>query len=160
MDFMVQRNMRFTWKEKIYFFSIVARGIWFAFCFRVNTFTSKISNLLLPIGAIGARRHECGCKRIKIIWEMFDFSFLCWSKVCGGCFRQVFFSLGGQKRWLLATLDRWLSYIRVIVWELGWADSALGVLDEWASYRGGCLSRFECIFSVVFIKKMNLLRIY
>ena len=55
---------------------------------------------------------------------------------------------------------RWLSYIRVIVWELGWADSALGVLDEWASYRGGRLSRFECIFSVVFIKKMNLLRIY
>ena len=35
---------------KLYFF-IVAAGVLFAFCFRLNTFTSKISNLLSPLGA-------------------------------------------------------------------------------------------------------------
>ena len=31
-----------------------------------------------------------------------------------------------------------------IVWELAWADSTLIVLDEWSSYRGACISRFDC----------------
>ena len=30
-----------------------------------------------------------------------------------------------------------------IVWEIALADSALVVLDEWSSYRGGRLSRFN-----------------
>ena len=43
-------------------------------------------------------------------------------------------------------LDRWSSYAVTIVWELGWADSALGILDERSSYRGGCLNRFNCSY--------------
>ena len=52
----------------------------------------------------------------------------CWMKFCSGCFRQVFFiwglggGRGGQKKWLLVALDRWLSYAVTIVWELAWAD--------------------------------------
>ena len=42
-------------------------------------------------------------------------------------------------------LDRWLSYTVMIVWKLAWADSALVVLDDWSSYRGGRLNRFNCI---------------
>ena len=30
------------------------------------------------------------------------------------------------------------------VWEFAWADSTLVVLDEWLSYRGGRLNRFDC----------------
>ena len=41
-------------------------------------------------------------------------------------------------------LDRWSSYTVTIVWELAWMDPALVILDEWLSYRGGCLSRFDC----------------
>ena len=44
---------------KIWFFSTVAGSIWFfLFCFRVNTFTSTISNLLLHFGA--------GCMNLAI----------------------------------------------------------------------------------------------
>ena len=32
----------------------------------------------------------------------------------------------------------------MIAWEFAWADSVLVVLDEWSSYRGGRLNRFEC----------------
>ena len=39
----------FSWRDKI--FSIVAGSIWFAFRYILNVFTSKISNLLLPLGA-------------------------------------------------------------------------------------------------------------
>ena len=31
------------------------------------------------------------------------------------------------------------------LWELAWADSELVVVGEWSSYRGGCISRFDCI---------------
>ena len=41
-------------------------------------------------------------------------------------------------------LDRWSSYTVTIVWEFAWADSGLVVFDEWLSYRGGCLNRFDC----------------
>ena len=36
------------------------------------------------------------------------------------------------------------SYTVTIVWEFAWVDSALVVLDEWLSYRGGYLNRFDC----------------
>ena len=36
------------WRHKI-----VAVGILFGFCFRLDTFTSEISNLLLPLVAVG-----------------------------------------------------------------------------------------------------------
>ena len=39
-------------------FPLVAESIWFNFCFRINIFTSKISNLLLSLGAEWAR----GCE--------------------------------------------------------------------------------------------------
>ena len=38
--------------------SIVAGSIWFVFCLRANILTSKISNLLLPLGAERARGRE------------------------------------------------------------------------------------------------------
>ena len=56
-----------------------------------------------------------------------------------------FFSFWGQKKWLLVALDRWSSYTVTIVWELAWVDSAS--LDEWSSYRGGRLSRFDCNYN-------------
>ena len=42
-------------------------------------------------------------------------------------------------------LDRWLSYIVMIVWEFAWADPAQVVLDEWLCCRGGRLNRFGYI---------------
>ena len=66
------------------------------------------------------------------------FPFLCWVKLCSGCFRQVF-SFGRQKRWPLVALDSWLSYTVTIVWEF-----ALVALDKCLSYRSSCLNRFDC----------------
>ena len=54
------------------------------------------------------------------------------------------FLFGRQNKWPLVALDRWSSYIVTTVWEFAWADSTLVILDEWSSYRGGCLSRFDC----------------
>ena len=59
-----------------------------------------------------------------------------------------FFSFGGQKKWSLVALGKWSSYAVTVVWELAWADSALVVLDEWLSYIGGRISRFNCICSI------------
>ena len=70
--------------------------------------------------------------------------FLRWVKFCSDCFRQVFFSFGRQKAWLLVTLDRWLSFAVPIAWEFAWVDSVVVVIDEWLSYRGGRLNRFDC----------------
>ena len=55
-----------------------------------------------------------------------------------------FFSFEGQKKWSLVALDRCLSYTVTIIWPLAWADSGLVILDEWSSYRGGRLSKFDC----------------
>ena len=55
-----------------------------------------------------------------------------------------FFSFGGQIEWSLVALDRWPFYTVTTVWELAWADSALVVLGEWSSYKGGRISRFDC----------------
>ena len=79
---------------------------------------------------------------------MHCFPFLCWIKFCSGCFRQVFFHLGDKKKWLLVVLGRLLSYTVMFVWELAQADSALVILDEWLSYRGGRFSRFDCTFLI------------
>ena len=80
---------------------------------------------------------------------MHCFPFLRWIKLCMVVLDTFFFSFGRQKKkWLLVTLDR--SYTVTIVWELAWADSALVVLDEWSSYRGGCVNRFDCISKVGF----------
>ena len=45
-------------------------------------------------------------------------------------------------------LGRLLSYTVMFVWELAQADSALVILDEWLSYRGGRFSRFDCTFLI------------
>ena len=41
-------------------------------------------------------------------------------------------------------LDSWSSYTVTIVWEFAWLDSVLFFLDEWFSYGGRCLNRFDC----------------
>ena len=50
----------------------------------------------------------------------------------------------------MAVLDRWSSYAVTAIWELAWVDSPLVTLDEWSSYRGGCISRFDCISKLVY----------
>ena len=74
------------------------------------------------------------------------FPFLCWLKFRCDCSRQVFFHLG-DKKWLMVTLDRCSSYTVTLVWELAWANSALVILEEWLSYRGGCLRRFDYTYN-------------
>ena len=71
------------------------------------------------------------------------FPFLRWKKFGSGCFRQVF-SFRGQKEGSPVALNKWSSYIVTIAWEFAWTDSALAVLDEWSSYRGRSLNRFDC----------------
>ena len=80
-------------------------------------------------------------------------------KFYSGCFRQVFFSFGGQKKWLLVLLDRGSSYTVTIVWELAWADSALVILDEWLSYRDGQASRFDSILLCLLIKLLTFFKL-
>ena len=46
------------WKRQNLIFSVVAGSIWFASCFRLNTFASKTPNPLLPFGAEGAGGRE------------------------------------------------------------------------------------------------------
>ena len=90
--------------------------------------------------------------RNKHLFFMHSFPYFRWIKFCSGCFRQVFFSFGGQKEWSLVALDRWSFYTVTIVWELAWADSALVVLGDWSSYKGGRRSRFDCSY---FINRFN-----
>ena len=65
-------------------------------------------------------------------------------KSLSGCFRKGFFHLGDKKKLSLVALNRWPSYTVTIIWEIAWADSLLVVLDEWWSYVGGRLNRFDC----------------
>ena len=37
-----------------------------------------------------------------------------------------------------------VSYAVTIIWELARADSALVILGEWLSYKGGRITRFDC----------------
>ena len=40
LEVIVWRNKKlFSWRDKIWFFSVKARSIWFVFCFRLNIFT-------------------------------------------------------------------------------------------------------------------------
>ena len=57
-------------------------------------------------------------------------------KFCGGF---SFFFI-----WETKKSGRWSSYTVTIVWEFALADPVLVVLDEWSSYRGGRLNRFDC----------------
>ena len=41
-------------------------------------------------------------------------------------------------------VKQWSSYTVTLVWEFACVDSALAVLDEWLSYRGGHLNIFDC----------------
>ena len=52
----------------------------------------------------------------------------------------------------MVALGRWLFYAVRVTWELAWADSALVILDEWSSYRGGRLSRFDCVYIINIIR--------
>ena len=60
------------------------------------------------------------------------------------CFRQFFFIWEANK-WSPVTLGRWSSYTVTIVVKFAWANLGLVVLDEWLSYRGGRLNRFDFI---------------
>ena len=48
------RKIEAAFSAAFYFFFIVAVSISFGFCFRLNIFTSKIWNLLLPLEAEGS----------------------------------------------------------------------------------------------------------
>ena len=90
------------------------------------------------------------------MFPCFCFLFLCWVILCNGCFRQVLFSFGRQKKWSLVAWDRWSSYTVTIVWEFDGANSALVVLKEWSPYRGGRLNRFDCTIQTInhFVKNI------
>ena len=75
---------------------------------------------------------------------MHYFPFLHWIKLCSGCFRQVIFNFGDKKKCSLVALSRWSSYAVTTAWELAWMDSALVILGEWSTYRGGRMTRFDC----------------
>ena len=80
---------------------------------------------------------------------MHHFSFFRWVKFVVVVLGRFFLHLaegreGGGGRGLVA-LDRWSSYAIMIVWELAWVESTLVILDEYSSYRGCRLSRFDCI---------------
>ena len=51
----------------------------------------------------------------------------------------------GQQKLSPVALDSCSSYKVTIVWELGRAESPLLILDEWSPYRGGWISRFDCV---------------
>ena len=70
------------------------------------------------------------------------FPFLRWIKFCSGCLDRFFF-IWETKKWLLVALDRWSTYTVESVGEFAIVDSVLVLLDEWLSYRGGCLNRFD-----------------
>ena len=73
------------------------------------------------------------------------YSFLQWVKFCSGCFRQVFFIWDIKKVVAGHMFDWWSFYTVTILWEFAWADSAVVILDEWLSDRGGFLNRFDFI---------------
>ena len=76
---------------------------------------------------------------------MLCFRFLRWIEFLQWLFQTGFFHWsGGQKKWLLVALYRWLSYAVTILWELTWAGSAMVVLDKWSFYIGGQISGFGC----------------
>ena len=75
---------------------------------------------------------------------MHNFPFLRWIKIGMVVLDRFSFIWETKKKWSLFALDRWSSYTVTIVWEFAWVGSLLVVLDEWLSYRGGCINRFDC----------------
>ena len=53
-------------KEHKAAFSVVAESVWFVFCSRLKNLTSKISNLLLRLGAEGSRSRGLGAVNLDI----------------------------------------------------------------------------------------------
>ena len=101
--------------------------------------------------------------RVNIIREMLIFytllsyvcfPFLCWIKLMVVLDR--FFFIWETKKWLLVVLDRWLSYTVTTAWKFPWADSALVILDDWSSYRGGRLNRFDYTWKTSFLANFGL----
>ena len=80
-----------------------------------------------------------------------------------GVVLDILFSFWGQKKWSLVVLDRWLPYI----WKLASVDTTFVILDKWLTYRGGCLSKFDCsnlywfvdwiVYDDIFLKTIFLL---
>ena len=61
----VWRNTRLFLTRQNLISSVVAESIWFHFCFRLNIFTSKNSNLLLPLGTEGPRAVNLDIPTVK-----------------------------------------------------------------------------------------------
>ena len=114
------------------------------------SFFAKIVNDFQLLTVFAKKSHQkyqnvdCKEKEIILFYILCLFCISSLDKVFSGSFRQPFFSFGTQKKWSLVMLDRGSSYTLMIAWEFAWADSALVVLDEWSSYKGGCLNRFDC----------------
>ena len=72
--FIMWRNEVIFLNRKNLIFSVVAGCIWFV-CFRLKIFTSKISNLLLPLGVLGPEPRGPRIlinlsKEIRILFDM------------------------------------------------------------------------------------------
>ena len=76
---------------------------------------------------------------IFIHCSLYFFAFLYWKKFFSNCFRQAF-HLGYKK---VVALNWWSSYTVMIIQKFAWEKSALVVLDEWQSHRGGHLNMFD-----------------
>ena len=139
----------------------------------LNSFT-YISNFIQFYKFCNSKRHQTNftlqintrvniTRETFIIYALFCLIFVSHfslGRVYQWLFQTDFCTLGRQKKWLLVTLDRWLSYTVTIVWEFPWAYSALVVLGKWLSYRGGCLNRFDCIRRVktwIFLNEISIL---
>ena len=57
-SFRLKEHEAVFWNRQSLIFSILAGGIWFVFYFRLNIFTSMISNMLLPLEALRGRSQE------------------------------------------------------------------------------------------------------
>ena len=86
----------------------------------------------------------------------FCFLFLRWVIFCSGCFRQVLFSFGRQNKVVAGRVRQVVVLYSNDCMGICWGDSALVVLDEWSSYRGGRLNRFDCTILTInhFIKNI------
>ena len=65
LEVIVWWNMRLLFEETKLIFTVIAGSIWFNFYLKLNIFTSKISNLLLPLGAEGPRAVNLDISMIK-----------------------------------------------------------------------------------------------
>ena len=70
------------------------------------------------------------------------FPFLWWVKFYSSCFRQVFFVICETKKVVTGHVRQVVILYSNGLQEFAGADSVFVVLDEWLSYKGGCLNRF------------------